>query len=128
MKELPSFNSNCIPCLNCLSIFFLYFRGTLLTECWRKDPLHRPDPDKICDLLTAHVTMITACLDSPMSSVATDENCVGPGEVRRDSMRTRRGTPSPSPRRSFAITQLTQEQIKILMPHRENGVTPNGAV
>lgn len=102
--------------------------GTLLTECWRKDPLHRPDPDKICDLLTAHVTMITACLDSPMSSVATDENCVGPGEVRRDSMRTRRGTPSPSPRRSRAITQLTQEQIKILMPHRENGVTPNGAV
>lgn len=80
---------------------------TLLTECWRKDPLHRPDPDKICDLLTARITMVTACLDSPMSSVATDENCVGRSEIGRDSMRKRRGTPSPSPRRTRAITQLT---------------------
>lgn len=115
--------SNLICCPICL-----HFRGTLLTECWRNDPLHRPDPDKIRDLLIAHATMVSACLDSPMSSVATDENCVGAGDIRRDSVRTWRGTPSPSLRRSRTITQLTQEQIKILMPHRENGVTPTGAV
>lgn len=72
--------------------------------------------------------MVTACLDSPMSSVATDEDCVEPRDIRRESVKTWRGTPSPSLRRSRTITQLTQDQIKILMPHRENGVTPAGAV
>ena len=72
--------------------------------------------------------MITACLDSPMASVATDEDCVESSDVRRDSLRTWRGTPSPSLKRSRTITQLTQDQIKVLMPHDENGATPSGAV
>ncbi|KAL9975885.1 hypothetical protein ACROYT_G013101 [Oculina patagonica] len=100
----------------------------LLTECWRKDPVHRPEPGKICELLDTHPTMVTACLDSPMSSVATDEDCVEPRDIRRESVRTWRGTPSPSLRRSRTITQLTHDQIKILMPHHENGVTAAGAV
>ncbi|XP_078368182.1 uncharacterized protein LOC144651973 [Oculina patagonica] len=100
----------------------------LLTECWRKEPVHRPDPGKIRELLDTHPTMVTACLDSPMSSVATDEDCVEPRDIRRESARTWRGTPSPSLRRSRTITQLTHDQIKILMPHHENGVTAAGAV
>ena len=99
-----------------------------MTECWRKDPLHRPEPDKIRELLNLHPSMVTACLDSPMSSVATDEDCIESRDIRRDSVRTWRGTPSPSQRRSRTISQLTHEQIKILMPHRENGVTSTGAV
>ena len=72
--------------------------------------------------------MITACLDSPMASVATDEDCVESSDVRRDSVRTWRAILSPSLKRSRTITQLTQDQIKVLMPHGEDGATPPGAV
>ena len=107
------------------------FRNTLLTECWRKDPDHRPEPVKILELLSAHPVMVTACLDSPMSSVVRDEeDCVRPDSIRKGSVRTWRGTPSPSPtaQRSRTITQLTQNQIKVLMPHSENGGAVAGAV
>lgn len=63
-----------------------------------------------------------------MASVATDEDCVERSDVRKDSVRTWRATPSPSLKRSRTITQLTQDQIKVLMPHGENGATPPGAV
>ena len=72
--------------------------------------------------------MITACLDSPTASVAIDEDCVEPSDVRKDSIKTRRATPSPSLKRSRTITQLTQYQIKVLMPRGEDGATPPGAV
>ena len=105
------------------TVLAFYFRATLLTECWRKDPDHRPEPGKILELLSAHPAMVTACLDSPMSSVVTDDDCVGPDDMRNGSLRTWRGTPSPALKRSRTITQLTQDQIKVLMPHRENGGT-----
>ena len=107
---------------------FQNFSNTLLTECWRQDPRNRLDPDKIRDLLITHPTMITACLDSPMASVATDEDCVESSDVRSDRERTWRATPSPSLKRSRTITQLTQDQIKVLMPHGEDGATPTGAM
>ncbi|CAH3138826.1 unnamed protein product [Porites lobata] len=105
--------------------------NTLLTECWRKDPDHRPEPVKILQLLSAHPAMVTACLDSPMSSVVRDEeDCVRPDSIRKGSVRSWRGTPSPSPssKRSRTITQLTQNQMKVLMPLSENGGAVAGAV
>ena len=65
--------------------------------------------------------MVTACLDSPISSVVTDEDCVGHDDIKKGSLRTWRGTPSPAMRHSRTISQLTQDQMKILVPHRENG-------
>ena len=80
------------------------FRNTLLTECWRKDPDHRPEPVKILELLSAHPAMVTACLDSPMSSVVRDEeDCVRPDSIRKGSVRSWRGTPSPSPITFFGV-------------------------
>ena len=112
-------------------IFCFYLRNTLLTECWRKDPDHRPAPVKILELLNAHPAMVTACLDSPMSSVVRDEeDCVRPDSIRKGSVRSWRGTPFPSPssKRSRTITQLTQNQMKVLMPLSENGGAVAGAV
>ena len=110
-------------------ILCFYSRNKLLTECWRKDPDHRPEPVKILELLSAHPAMVTACLDSPMSSVVRDEeDCVRPDNIRKGSVRSWRGTPSPSAKRSRTITQLTQNQIKILVPLSENGGAVAGAV
>lgn len=102
--------------------------NTLLTECWRKDSDHRPEPSKILELLSAHPAMVTACLDSPIASVVPDEDCVEPDDIRKGGLRTWRGTPSPTMRRSRNISQLNQDQIKILMPHYENGGATSGVV
>jgi len=72
--------------------------------------------------------MVTACLDSPMSSVVTAEDSMLPDNVRKGSIRTLRGTPSPAMKRARTITQLTQEQFKVLMPRHENGSTAVGVV
>ena len=48
-----------------------------------------------------------------MSSVATDDDCVGPRDVRR------RGTASPSLGRSRTVSKLPNEQLKILKPVRD---------
>lgn len=72
--------------------------------------------------------MVTACLDSPVLSVVTDDDCMDPENVRKGSIRTWRGTPSPALKRSHTIAQPTQrtptqQQIKVLMPRHENGST-----
>ena len=104
----------------------LYHRNTLLTECWRKDPDHRPDPCKILELLSAHTAMVTACLDSPVSSVVTDDDCMEPDIIRKGSMRIWRGTPSPALKRAHTIAQPSQ--IKLLMPRHKNDRTAAGVV
>ncbi|XP_029195937.2 uncharacterized protein LOC114961433 isoform X2 [Acropora millepora] len=96
----------------------------LLTECWRKEPDYRPDPCKILMLFNAHPVMITACLDSPMFSVVTDEDWNEPDDIiRNGSIRTRRGTPSSSAslKRKCTMTQQTPEHFKVLMPPRKIG-------
>ena len=72
--------------------------------------------------------MVTACLDSPVSSVVTDDDCMEPDNVRKGSIRTWRGTPSSALKHAHTIAQptqrtSTQEQIKVLMPRHENGST-----
>ena len=72
--------------------------------------------------------MVTACLDSPIASVVPDEDCEEPDDIRKGSLRTWRGTLSPAMKRSRNISQLNQDQIKILMPHYENGGATSGVV
>lgn len=110
----------------CFEVYELviFHRNNLLTDCWRKEPDYRPAPCKILMLFNAHPAMIAACLDSPMSSVATDEDWNEPDNISRNgSIRTRRGTPSPSAslKRKCTMPQLTQEHFKVLMPPRKNG-------
>lgn len=71
--------------------------------------------------------MVTACLDSPVSSLVTDKDCVEPGNMRKTSSRTWRGTPSPALRRARTITRVTQEQLKTKMPGHQNGAAAAAA-
>lgn len=110
----------------CFEVYELtiFHRNDLLTECWRKEPDYRPDPCKILMLFNAHPAMITACLDSPMFSVVTDEDWNEPDDIiRNGSIRTRRGTPSSSAslKRKCTMTQQTPEHFKVLMPPRKIG-------
>ncbi|XP_068721735.1 uncharacterized protein [Montipora capricornis] len=92
----------------------------LLTECWRREPDYRPSPCKILKLFSAHPAMITACLDSPLSSVVTDDDWTEPDHVRNRSIRTQCSTPPPSLKRKCTIAELSREREKVLMPGHED--------
>lgn len=124
--------------MQCICIIILIFtsctltlrflRAELLRSCWKTDPVQRPDPITIIELLTNHKEMIKPCLDAPIVSIATDldlhdsdsvnERPTSPRLITRKISRALKQSWSPNPGTSQRVmpgVQMTEEQFRTIL-------------